>query len=66
MILAVPLALIMATVGTAAAMPPARHLASALWNLPDRLPSLADDNQVHFNPARKIMRVKSRRCSRRL
>jgi hypothetical protein len=44
----VPLALITAAAGTAAALPAARHLASALWNLPDRLPSLADNDQVHF------------------
>jgi hypothetical protein len=47
-ILAVPLALIMVAVGTAAAMPAARQIASALWNLPDHLPALAEDSQVHF------------------
>jgi len=47
-ILTVPLALIMVAVGTAAAMPAARHIVSALWNLPDHLPALAEDSQVHF------------------
>jgi len=49
-ILAAPLALIMVAVGTAAAVPAARHVASALWNLPDHLPALAEDSQVHFEP----------------
>jgi hypothetical protein len=44
----VPLALITLAAGTAAALPVARHLASALWNLPDHLPSLAEDRLVHF------------------
>jgi hypothetical protein len=44
----VPLALISVAVGTAAAFPAARHFVSALWNLPDRLPSLAENSQVHF------------------
>jgi hypothetical protein len=50
MILGVPLALITVAAGTAAAFPAARHIASALWNLPDRLPSLAENSQVHFEP----------------
>jgi hypothetical protein len=45
-----PLALITLAAGTAVALPAARHLASALWNLPDRLPSLAENSQVHFEP----------------
>lgn len=49
-ILSVPLALIAVTVGTAAAMPAARHLVSAFWNLPDYLPALAEDSQVHYEP----------------
>jgi hypothetical protein len=49
MILAgVPLALITLAAGTAVAFPAARHIASALWNLPDRLPALAENSQVHF------------------
>jgi len=46
----VPLALITLAAGTAAALPAARHLASALWNLPDYLPSLAENRLVHFEP----------------
>jgi hypothetical protein len=47
-ILGVPLALITVAAGTAAALPAARHIVSALWNLPDRLPALAENGQVHF------------------
>jgi hypothetical protein len=47
-ILAVPLALITIAAGTAAALPAARHVASALWNLPDRLPALSENGRVHF------------------
>jgi hypothetical protein len=51
MILAgVPLALITSAAGTAAAFPAARHIASALWNRPDRLPALPENGQVHFEP----------------
>ena len=51
MILAgVPLALITLAAGTAVAFPAARHIASALWNLPDRLPALPENSQVHFEP----------------
>jgi hypothetical protein len=49
-IVAVPLALITLAAGTAAALPAARHIASALWNLPDRLPALPENSQVHFEP----------------
>jgi hypothetical protein len=49
-IVGVPLALITVAVGTAAALPTTRHIASALWNLPDRLPALAGNSQVHFEP----------------
>ena len=49
MILAgMPLALITLAAGTAVAFPAARHIASALWNLPDRLPALPENGQVHF------------------
>lgn len=47
---AVPLALIAAAAGTAAAFPVLRHLVSGLWNLPDYLPALPDNSQVHFEP----------------
>jgi hypothetical protein len=49
-IVAVPLALITVTAGTAVALPQMRHLASALWNAPDRLPALAENSQVHYQP----------------
>jgi hypothetical protein len=49
-IVAVPLALITVAAGTAAALPAARHIASAWWNVPDRLPALPENNQVHFEP----------------
>lgn len=47
-IVGVPLALITIAAGTAAALPAARHIVSALWNLPDRLPALPANSQVHF------------------
>jgi hypothetical protein len=46
----VPLALITVASGTAAALPAARHIVSAWWNMPDRLPSLAENRLVHFEP----------------
>jgi peptidase MA superfamily protein len=49
-IVGVPLALIVVAAGTAAAFPVVRHIVSALWNLPDRLPSLPENSQVHFEP----------------
>jgi hypothetical protein len=49
-IVAVPLALITIAAGTAAAFPAARHIASAWWNTPDRLPALAENGQIHFEP----------------
>jgi hypothetical protein len=45
---AVPVALITIAAGTAVAFPAARHITSALWNLPDRLPALPENSQVHF------------------
>jgi len=45
-----PLALITVAVGTAAALPAARHIVSAWWNVPDRLPALPENSQVHFEP----------------
>jgi hypothetical protein len=49
-IIGAPLALITIAAGTAAALPTTRHIASALWNLPDRLPALPENGQVHFEP----------------
>jgi hypothetical protein len=64
-IVGVPLALITVVAGTAAAVPVARHLASALLNSPDRLPSLAENSQVHFEPGAKTMRMTFRLCCQR-
>jgi len=47
-VLAVPLTLVTVALGTAAAMPAARNLASALCNVPDYLRALAANGQVHF------------------
>jgi hypothetical protein len=44
----VPLSLISVAAGTAAALPVTRNIVSALWNVPDRLPALAGNGQVHF------------------
>jgi hypothetical protein len=49
-IVGVPLALIAVAAGTAAALPGVRHMVSGLWNLPDRLPALPENSQVHFEP----------------
>jgi hypothetical protein len=46
----VPLALIILAAGTAVAFPATRHIASAWWNLPDRLPALPENSLVHFEP----------------
>jgi hypothetical protein len=50
LIIAAPLALIVIGAGTAVSVPMARHVISGLWNLPDRLPALPDNSQVHFQP----------------
>jgi hypothetical protein len=49
-IVGVPLALIAVAAGTAAAMPAVRHIVMALWNVPDHLPALPENNQVHYQP----------------
>jgi Zn-dependent protease with chaperone function len=43
-------ALVILTGAGVAMVPAARHLASAWWNLPDRLPALAENSQIHFEP----------------
>jgi hypothetical protein len=48
--IAVPVALIAIGAGAAFSMPAIRHLISAWWNIPDRLPALAADSQVHYQP----------------
>ncbi len=49
-VVGVPLALATVAAGTAAALPLVRHMAWGLWNVPDRLPSLAENSRVHFEP----------------
>src|SRR5689334_20385429 len=49
-VIAVPLTLIVIGGGVALSMPAVRHLISGLWNLPDRLPALADNSPVHYEP----------------
>ena len=50
MLIGVPLALIVIGVGAAFFLPVTRHTLSGLWNIPDRLPALAADNHVHYQP----------------
>lgn len=45
-----PLGLIAAGAAAAVAVPKTRHLISGLWNLPDRMPALAANGQVHYEP----------------
>jgi hypothetical protein len=49
-IIGVPLALIVMGAGAALSVPAVRHMISGLWNLPDRLPDLPDNSQVHYQP----------------
>jgi hypothetical protein len=49
-VVAVPLTLIVIGGGAALSMPAVRHLISGWWNLPDRLPALAGNDQVHYEP----------------
>jgi hypothetical protein len=49
-ILGAPLALIVIGAGAALSVPAARYMISGLWNLPDRLPALPDNSQVHYQP----------------
>jgi hypothetical protein len=49
-IISVLLALIAIGAGTALSMPAVRHLISGFLNLPDRLPALADNHLVHYEP----------------
>jgi len=48
LIIAAPLALIAVAAVATAAVPTLRHIASGLWNVPDRLPALPDNSQVHY------------------
>ena len=49
-IIGVPLALIVFGAGAALSLPTVRHIISGLWNIPDRLPALPDNSQVHYQP----------------
>jgi hypothetical protein len=49
-VIGLPLALIVFGAGTALAWPTTRHMISGLWNLPDRLPALPANSQVHYQP----------------
>jgi hypothetical protein len=49
-IIGVTLALIVMGAGAALSVPAVRHMISGLWNLPDRLPALPDNSQVHYQP----------------
>jgi hypothetical protein len=45
-----PLTLVTVAAGAVAAVPTMRHMASGLWNVPDRLPALPDNKLVHYQP----------------
>jgi hypothetical protein len=45
-----PLALIVIGAGAAFSMPGVRYAVLGLWHLPDRLPALASNGQVHYEP----------------
>jgi hypothetical protein len=49
-IIGVPLALIIIGAGAAFSLPMTRHMISGLWNMPDRLPALSTNSQVHYQP----------------
>ena len=48
LVIGVPVVLVGVAGAAAAAVPTLRHIASGLWNVPDRLPALPDNSQVHF------------------
>ena len=50
LVIGIPVALIVLGAGAALSIPVTRHLISGLWNLPDRLPALASNPQVHYEP----------------
>jgi hypothetical protein len=49
-IIGAPLALIIIGVGAMLAVPRTRHLIAARLNMPDRMPALAANSQVHYQP----------------
>ena len=48
LVIGAPLALLGVAGATTSAVPTLRHLASGLRNVPDRLPALPDNSQVHY------------------
>lgn len=50
MIIGVPLVLLVVGTGAALSLPATRHIVSAWWYLPDRLPALSDNGLVHYEP----------------
>ena len=50
LIVGAPLSLVAVAAGAAAAVPTIRHMVSGLLKVPDRLPALPDDKQVHYQP----------------
>lgn len=50
LLIAAPVALIVVGAAAALSVPAVRHIASGLWHLPDRLPALPDNGQVHYQP----------------
>lgn len=49
-VIGAPLALIAIGAGAALAVPRTRHVISGLLNMPDRMPALAANSQVHYQP----------------
>jgi hypothetical protein len=49
-VIAALLVLIVTGAGAALSLPTVRHIISSLWNLPDRLPALPANGQVHYQP----------------
>ncbi len=63
LIVGVPLVLVVGGAGAALSLPAIRHMISGFWNLPDRLPVLADNSQVHYQPGAEEL---ARRVAARL
>jgi hypothetical protein len=49
-VIGAPLALIVIGAAAALSLPTTRHIISGLWNLPDRMPALSTNSQVHYQP----------------
>src|SRR5215471_18983919 len=49
-VIGAPLALVGIGAGAALALPRTRHLISGLLNMPDRMPALSANSQVHYQP----------------